>query len=277
MAEEISTYEGEGVNQVGSPEHINQMLAAVDAPVETFDEGPVQDGRDITMEGRPVWLPEKFSSPEEMARAYSELETQFHQANTQVQEIESQAKIEEQAQEIQNTSVPQVQELLDSKDLDIAIFQKEYNENGSLSQDAYDALSEAGIEKGVVDTWIQGQEAVADQNINELYKSVGGQESYDQMLEWANDNLQPWEIDAYNNQIQNLDPNAMFAVQGLQARYKNSEGSPPVLMTGEPTPSPAPRYDSVAQLTKAMSDPRYAEDPAFRAEVTNRLKNSTIL
>ena len=136
MAEEISTYEGEGVNQVGSPEHINQMLAAVDAPVETFDEGLVQNGRDITTEGRPLWLPEKFQSPEEMARAYSELETKFHSANEQVQQIEDQAILAQQSENIQNTSVPQVQELLDSKGLDLQVFQNEYNETGQLSEDA---------------------------------------------------------------------------------------------------------------------------------------------
>ena len=277
MAEEISTYEGEGVNQVGSPEHINQMLAAVDAPVETFDEGLVQNGRAITTEGRPLWLPEKFQSPEEMARAYSELETKFHSANEQVQQIEDQAILAQQSENIQSTSVPQVQELLDSKGLDLQIFQKEYNETGQLSEDAYGALQEAGIEKGVVDTWIQGQEALVNQNIDELYKTAGGEQEYNQMLEWANDNLQPWEVDAYNAQIANLDPNAMFTVSNMMARYKNAEGSPPVLMTGEPTPSHAPRFESLAQLTTAMSDPRYAEDPAFRADVTTRLKNSTIL
>ena len=97
------------------------------------------------------------------------------------------------------------------------------------------------------------------------------------MLEWANDNLQPWEVDAYNAQIANLDPNAMFTVSNMMARYKNAEGSPPVLMTGEPTPSHAPRFESLAQLTTAMSDPRYEEDTAFSADVTTRLKNSTIL
>ena len=52
---EVQTGQGEGVNQAGSPEHINQMLSAVDAPVETFDEGMVDNARPLTNEGRHAW------------------------------------------------------------------------------------------------------------------------------------------------------------------------------------------------------------------------------
>ena len=71
--EEVQTGQAEGVNQIGSPEHINQMLAAVDSPVETHDAGFVSNDSIVTQEGRPAWLPDKFDSPEAMARAYSEL------------------------------------------------------------------------------------------------------------------------------------------------------------------------------------------------------------
>ena len=274
--EEIQTGQGEGVNQVGSPEHINQMLAAVDSPVETFDEGMVQNGREVTHEGRPAWLPDKFESPEAMARAYAELETRFHSNDEQLQQLESQANYEQQAQEVMETPPHMVDQLLDERGLDFSVFQKEYNETGQLSEDAYLALQEAGIEPQMVDTWIAGQEAIADQQIDSIYNMVGGEQVYNQMLEWAGDNLQPWEMDAFNDQIESLDANSMFAVQGLMARMQNDEGSPPMLYQGEPSQYSAPKYDSLAQLTSAMSDPRYASDPAFRMEVTNRLKNSEL-
>ena len=274
--EEVQTGQPEGVNQVGSPEHINQMLAAVDAPVETFDEGMVQGNRQITHEGRPAWLPDKFDSPEAMARAYSELENRFHANDEQLQQYENQANYEQQAQEIMETPPHMVDQLLDERGLDFSVFQQEYNETGQLSEDAYKALEEAGIEPQMVDTWIQGQEAIADQQIDSIYNMVGGEDAYNSMLEWAGNNLQPWEMDAFNDQIENLDANSMFAVQGLMARMQNDEGSPPMLYQGEPSQYSAPRYDSLAQLTSAMSDPRYASDPAFRREVTERLKYSEL-
>ena len=274
--EEVQTGQGEGVNQVGSPEHVNQMLAAVDAPIETHDEGLVQNGREITHEGRPAWLPDKFDSPEAMARAYAELETRFHSSDEQLQQYENQANYEQQAQEIRETPAHLVDQILAERDLDFSVFQQEYNETGQLSEDAYKALHEAGIEPQMVDTWIAGQEAIADQQIDSIYNMVGGEEAYNGMLEWAGNNLQPWEMDAFNNQIENLDANSMFAVQGLMARMQNEEGSPPMLYQGEPSQYSAPKYDSLAQLTSAMSDPRYTSDPAFRREVTERLKYSEL-
>lgn len=274
--EEVQTGQGEGVNLVGSPEHVNQMLAAVDAPIETFDEGMVQNSREITHEGRPAWLPDKFDSPEAMARAYAELETRFHSSDEQLQQYENQANYEQQTQEIIETPPHMVDQLLAERDLDFSVFQQEYNETGQLSEDAYLALQEAGIEPQMVDTWIAGQEAIADQQIDSIYNMVGGEEAYNGMLEWAGNNLQPWEMDAFNDQIESLDANSMFAVQGLMARMQNEEGSPPMLYQGEPSQYSAPRYDSLSQLTSAMSDPRYASDPAFRREVTERLKHSEL-
>ena len=274
--EEVQTGQAEGVNQIGSPEHINQMLAAVDTPVETHDAGFVSNDSIVTQEGRPAWLPDKFDSPEAMARAYSELENRFHASDEQLQQLEQQANYEQQAQEVMETPPHMVDQLLDERGLDFSVFQQEYNETGQLSEDAYLALQEAGIEPQMVDTWIAGQEAIADQQIDSIYNMVGGEQAYNQMLEWAGDNLQPWEMDAFNDQIESLDANSMFAVQGLMARMQNDEGSPPILYQGEPSQYSAPKYDSLAQLTSAMSDPRYASDPAYRREVTSRLNNSEL-
>ena len=274
--EEVQTGQAEGVNQIGSPEHINQMLAAVDTPVETHDAGFVSNNSIVTQEGRPAWLPDKFDSPEAMARAYSELENRFHASDEQLQQLEQQANYEQQAQEVMETPPHMVDQLLDERGLDFSVFQQEYNETGQLSQDAYLALQEVGIEPQMVDTWIAGQEAIADQQIDSIYNMVGGEQAYNQMLEWAGDNLQPWEMDAFNDQIESLDANSMFAVQGLMARMQNDEGSPPMLYQGEPSQYSAPKYDSLAQLTSAMSDPRYASDPAYRREVTSRLNNSEL-
>ena len=37
--EELQTGQSEGVHQAGSPEHINEMIAKVDNPVEVSDVG----------------------------------------------------------------------------------------------------------------------------------------------------------------------------------------------------------------------------------------------
>tara|TARA_S200002703_G_C3793820_1_gene245064 strand:- start:1404 stop:2216 length:813 start_codon:yes stop_codon:yes gene_type:complete len=269
--DEVQTGQAEGVNQAGSPEHINEMLAKVDNGVQPDDVG-----QELTLETptKPEWLPEKFSTPEDLVNAYNQLEQQYTQVS---QQQEQEQATQEQVADIQSASVPQVSQMLDERGLDMNVFQQEYNETGELSEDAYKALAEAGIDHSVVDTWIQGQEALVEQNINQIYDAVGGQNNYDSMLRWANENLEQWEVDAFNNSIENLDPNAMFAVQGLMARMRNSEGIAPKLMTGESLPSTAPKFESLAQVTQAMKDPKYAEDPAYRASVAQMLSNSTVL
>ena len=106
---------------------------------------------------------------------------------------------------------------------------------------------------------------------------MGGEDNYNLMMEWATGNLQPWEIDSFNSQIENLDANSHLAILGMYARYQNSEGIPPALLSGEVGEDIAPRYESLAQLTSAMSDPKYANDPAYRARVVQRLGNSNVL
>ena len=260
MTEEVQTYEGEGVQQVGSPDHVHEMMAKIEEPIYPADQS---EEMFVSNDERPEWLPEKFSSPKELAQAYKQLEQQFHSTNEEsIQSREQERFQKEEVPQILKTSPSQVHQLLDEKGLDFNVFQEEYNNTGTLSQEAVKALSDHGISEEVVSTWIQGQEAMAEQAVDHLYQQAGGEENYNLMMEWATDNLQPWEIEAYNKQVENLDANTNFAVLGLLARYQNSEGVPPNLLSGEVTGDIAPRFESLAELTSAMGDPKYEKDPA---------------
>ena len=275
MAEEVQTYEGEGVQQVGSPDHVHEMMAKIEEPIYPADQS---EEMFVSNDERPEWLPEKFSSPKELAQAYKQLEQQFHSTNEEnIQSREQERFQKEEVPQILKTSPSQVHQLLDEKGLDFNVFQEEYNNTGTLSQEAIKALSDHGISEEVVSTWIQGQEAMAEQAVEHLYQQAGGEENYNLMMEWATDNLQPWEIEAYNKQVENLDANTNFAVLGLLARYQNSEGVPPNLLSGEVTGDVAPRFESLAELTSAMGDPKYEKDPAYRARVAQKLRFSNVL
>jgi hypothetical protein len=85
------------------------------------------------------------------------------------------------------------------------------------------------------------------------------------------------EIEAYNRAVESGDlDSAMFAVKGLQARYKAASGAaePRFVQGGKSAPG---GYESVAQVVAAMSDKRYSTDPAYRAEVERKIGNSTVL
>ena len=280
MTDEVSTYQGEGVNQAGDPKHIHEMVAKMEDPVEVSDGG-FSDEQPLPTQSdnnRPDWLPEKFNSAEDMARAYKQLESKFSQNQEQQQQSEENERFQkEEVPSIHETSPSQVNQILSDRGLDFSVFQQEYNETGTLSPEAIKSLEEEGISEQVVATWIEGQEAMAENQINSIYENVGGEISYNQMMEWATDNLQTWEVEAFNSQVENLDANSHLAVLGLHARYQNAEGGLPSLIAGASTGDIASRYDSLAQVTEAMSNPKYTSDPAYRAKVAQRLNNSSVL
>ena len=275
--ESVSTYQGEGANVAGSPDHVHEMLAKVETPIEASDIGLSEEAPTAGTQDRPEWLPEKFSSAKELAQAYKSLEQKLSGSQEEVEQYQLTEQQAQDIQEIREQSTSQVYQLLDEKGLDFEIFQNELNESGELSSEAYEALEEVGIQREMVNTWIEGQNAKAEQNVNNLFNLAGGSESYNQMIQWADNNLHPTEAEAFNKQIDNLDATAELAVSGLYARYLQSEGAMPSLMTGDTNVSIEPRYDSLAQITSAMSDPRYEKDPAYRAQVAGRLNNSSVL
>tara|TARA_E500000331_G_C17072759_1_gene633354 strand:- start:48 stop:797 length:750 start_codon:yes stop_codon:yes gene_type:complete len=226
-----------------------------------------------TTEARPEWLPEKFSSAEDLAKAYSELETKQSQKVETTPEATPEATTESNDLEIDQAADNAVQ----AAGLNMEELQNEYDTNGTLNEESFAALEKAGISKDYVDAFIAGQEAIANNIGNEVRAGVGGNESYNELVSWAKDSLQPNEIAAYNDAVNsgNLDT-IKLAVGGLKARYDSANGTEPQLVSGKNTPDAANGFESWAQLTEAMKDARYAKDPAYRAEIQKKLSNSSI-
>ena len=256
-------------------DNINTFEDSSQAP-EGHDEAMIAKGEQLEQAGqpeRPDWLPEKFKSPEDMAQAYSELEKKMSSGESPKEEATNETSDND-----VDTSPAEVEQVLDNAGLDFEAFQTEYNENGSLSDDAYTALEEAGFPKSLVDSWIAGQQALQTSTSEAIYEVVGGQDAYQEMVQWAADTLPPNEVEAFNASIDTGDPDLIrFAVQGLSARYRSEAGSSPKLVQGEATPTSSGAFQSVAELKVAMSDPRYHSDPAYRQQVAAKLAKSDIL
>jgi len=275
-AEEVNTYQGEGANTAGTPEHIHEMLAKVETPIEPSDVGLSDEAPTAGVRDKPEWLPDKFSSPQELAQAYKSLEQKFSNVQEEYEQESQTLQQAQEAEEIKAQSTSQVYQLLEERGLDFNTFQNELNETGELSKDAYEALEEAGISNEMVNSWLEGQEAREAQSIQQIYNLTGGEEGYNQMLSWMENNMHPTEMEAFNKQIDNMDATTELAVSGVYARYQQSEGAMPSLMSGDTNVSIEPRYESLAQVTSAMKDPRYESDPAYRAQVAGRLQNSSL-
>ena len=241
---------------------------------ETTTDKPVEETKPT--QSKPEGLPEKFNSVDELVKSYSELEKKLgEQSQPTEKSVDPVSKAE--AKEQPKSDLDIATKAVDSAGLNMETLSEEFAKDGKLADGSYKSLEKAGIPKEYVDRFIAGQQAIADQQSTTVKNLVGGTEAYDSMSEWAGQNLTETEKQAYNTAVNSKDLEAVkLAVVGLKARYAQSTGSEPQLVEGKASPSGEQGFQSWAQVTQAMSDPRYAKDPAYQAEVKNKLANSKI-
>ena len=109
-----------------------------------------------------------------------------------------------------------------------------------------------------------------------IKNTYGGEEAFTAMQYWARDNLTDAEKAAYSKGINGDLETVKLTVAGLHARYANSVGNEPNLISGKAASYSSDKFESTAQLEEAMNDPRYKKDPAFRAKVEDKLSRSSI-
>ena len=226
---------------------------------ENKQEDLQKSSEDVPQEQRPDWLPEKFKNAEELSKAYSELEKQF--SGRQKEE----AKPEEAKQETQQKGLEK--------------FYAEFAEKGELSENSYAELAKQGLDKGLVDSYIEGQKLVAETNTKNIQSVAGGSEKYQELVNWASKNLSKAEQDVFNNMVDSGDvEQAKFAVQGLMTKAGTTYNpNQPELFEGTSDVTSPDAYQSVSQVTDAMNDPRYEKDPAFRREVEQKIARSKVI
>lgn len=245
--------------------HAEAMIAKVDAA--NAAAAPVEAVVEST---RPTWLPEKFADAEAMATAYAALEAKQSAAKPVAEPVVA-------TPAVAAPTEAAVAETLTSKGMTMQQFSDEFNATGELSQDSYTKLLAAGYDKGIVDNYIAGQTAVAAAFTSSVMTEAGGEDAYGAMMNWAKSGMTADDQDAYNIAVSsgNL-AQAKFAVTALKARYALENGNEPTLVGGKVTAGSEDAFESTAQLTAAMSDPKYQKDSAYRAAVQAKLGRSNI-
>jgi len=218
----------------------------------TTDESTAQD--------KPSWLPEKFNSAEELAKAYGELEKAY-----------SSKQPTEEAQPVTQ------QEAEQATGLSLDSYYNEFAENGQLSDDSYKKLEASGLPKDLVDSYIEGQTAISDNHVRQIQSVAGGDGEYEKITTWASENLPEAEVNTFNKVVEKgTVEEAMMAVSGLKARYDNTVGVTPTLIQGQAA-APQSAFQSTAEIVSAINDPRYKEDSAYRSNVEAKIKRSNVL
>jgi hypothetical protein len=187
----------------------------------------------------------KFKSQEDLLAAYQELEKKMGQPKEEPQQVESADTQDSQSETAETGS------------FDATKFEQEFVANGSLSDDSYAELQKAGFSRDQVDAYIRGQQAYASSIQTDIYSSVGGQESYVELINWASENIEPATIKEYNDAVDSMDVDRMKRT----LEYMN-------LKRGQSTPREARRLEGNAPASGVQP---YSNKNEWQRDMTNRL------
>ena len=254
----------------------NTQTAEIVGNLTPDEQDSLQLGEKI-VEQQEQLLAGKYKDAAQLEKAYIELQKKLGEDGKE----ETPQAEGEQEEVLPEASEESTQELSPTAQL-ITSASDEFDDNGQLTPETLSKLAEMPS-KDLVEAYMQLQanqpEAetgdITDAQVNEIKTAAGGEEAYNQITEWASNNLQPNEISAFDEVINSGSVDAIrLAVNGLRAQYENANGYEGRMLTGKPPVQQKDMYRSQAELVAAMSDQRYDNDPAYRLDVMSKLERS---
>lgn len=158
--------------------------------------------------------------------------------------------------------------------------QQEYESEDGISAKSYAELAEIGYTKAFVESYIRGQEALVEQYVAGVIEYAGGREKFEALhthLETHN----PEAAQSLEAALENRDLATIKAIINLagESRSKTFGRKPARSVTARAVPArhQAPKREGFAsrgEMIKAMSDPRYRTDSAYRRSVEQKVIDS---
>lgn len=243
-----------------------RLLAA-----QALQPGAVRSAPSVPEE-RPTWLPEKFKSPEDLAKAYVELEKmKGAQPAPEAKPGEKPADLK-----IPEGDPKAADAALATAGFDIAALQKEYTEHGDITPESRGKLAKAGFTKEVVDGYIAGQEALAARIRSDIESVAGDSAKFAEMHAWSIKGLSAADKEVVNKAVDAGDPELIkLAYASVHAKWIAAVGQPPERMLhGQRAGNDADVYTSQDEIQKDMRNPEYKTNESFRNGVVAKLKRS---
>ena len=215
----------------------------------------------------------KFKTAEDLEQGYIELQKKLGEPK------EEQAEPEPEKPEAKEEEKPE--------EVDTALLESLWEEGvkGEYTEDTLKQLSNMDARdvaqmylKYRSDNQTEAEPAGLTENqVTQLKGVVGGDGEYTKMMEWAGSALQADEIKMYDAVMDKGDPLASyFAVQALAYRFNDARGVEGEMLQGKAAKSEGDTFKSQAQVVKAMSDPQYDKDPAYRQAIYDKLERSNL-
>ena len=221
----------------------------------------------------------KYKNAEDLEKAYVELQKKLGEKEDGVSQ-----EGREETEEVKDSEEPKAEKspavaLLESAN-------EEYFANDNkLSPETLEKFSEMSSQD-LVQAYMEMQKNappaqaevdVTTQEINKIQNSVGGEAEYNKLVTWASENLKPHEVKAFDNLVGTGNAAAIqLGVDALKSKYDNANGYEGRMLSGKAADNKGDVFRSQAQLVQAMADPRYDNDPAYRADVVEKLNRSDL-
>lgn len=249
----------------------------------TYEQARLQEEAQIRYAG-------KYKSAEELEKAYLELQKKLGQAKEEQEQTEDSEEEPSESTSEEATEAVEEEQVSEEPEVEPEVAQllteasKEFAENASkLSEETIEKLSKLDS-RTLIETWAnyiaqQNQEVVqaniSQQEADRVMTAIGGQQFYQEMLGWASENLSPAEIAAYDNVVNSGNADAVYwAAMGLKAKYTDAVGYEGKQVSGKRPSRSEPGFRSHAELARAIADPRYRDDPAYRRDIEEKLARS---
>ena len=219
----------------------------------------------------------KYKNEKELETAYLELQKKLGSKEDAVQENQE-ATEEVKEEEPKAEETPAVALLTEAS-------KEYYDNNNTLSKETIEKFSEMSSQD-LVNAYLEMQKNappqeegpdVSEAQINTIQNSVGGQKEYDKIISWASSNLEQNEIQAFDNLVASGNVDAIkLGVSALQSKYREVNGYEGRMLSGKGADSKGEVFRSQAELVQAMNDPKYDNDPAYRADIIAKLDRSDV-
>ena len=212
----------------------------------------------------------KYKDARELETAYKELEKKLGEKSEPVSE------------EPKSKNEPVEEESNDSDNILEQLWQQ--SNNKKITKETFDELSKMNpieVAKKAMELRARSESPQSreftDQDVAQIHGLVGGSENYNNMMSWANQNVPEQEVNMYDAVMELGNPlAAYFAVQSLALKYQDASGRNGQMITGKAPKQTSDVFNSQAEMVKAMEDPRYNDDPAYREAILQKLERSNI-
>jgi len=211
----------------------------------------------------------KYKNAEELEKGYLELQQKL---NTKEEE-----PAQEEEEETEATTAEKKQNILDQ------LWDESGTEEG-YTQESLESLRKLSVDE-IAQMHLEYRDSVSQQqpqnkdfseaDITELKGVVGGEKNYANMINWAQGALNEKEVQMFDAVMAKGDPlAAFFAVRALGYAYNDAVGYDGKMVQGKAPKQSNDQFRSQQEVVRAMADPRYEEDPAYRRDIMEKLERS---